>query len=431
MVNKNQALSVGTVIRSRENSYTIEKVLGQGAFGITYRASTLIAMKLGKAKVRVALKEFFAEELDSRNKDGSVAPRTDGGIAQKYAKAFQRESENLSKMDHPGIIHVLEAFEANGTYYYSMEYISGGSLNDKVKDVGMPEEEALPLLAKIGDALSYMHGQKMIHLDLKPGNVVLQDDGSPVIIDFGLSKQYDKKGNPESSTTIGGGTPGYAPIEQANQSSGKSFQPTLDIYALGATLFKMLTGYTPPVASSIIEDGFPESELLARHVSDKTVGAIREAMRPSRKDRPQTVEAFLSILGVAASSKVDPEKTVIKPDPKPDPGPEPKPDPEPKPKRKTRLWWLLGGIAAAIVAIALIVIPRIPGSVYVFGEPYGASIYLDGQDTGRKIPTGIKGIKPGSHRLRVRNEGYYDTVVNVEVVPGRGQDVRVYLKEKE
>ena len=148
MVNKNQALSVGTVIRSRENSYTIEKVLGQGAFGITYRASTLIAMKLGKAKVRVALKEFFAEELDSRNRDGSVAPRTDGGIAQKYAKAFQRESENLSKMDHPGIIHVLEAFEANGTYYYSMEYISGGSLNDKVKDVGMPEEEALPLLYK-------------------------------------------------------------------------------------------------------------------------------------------------------------------------------------------------------------------------------------------------------------------------------------------
>ena len=426
-----QALPLGTVIRSKENVYTIEKVLGQGSFGITYLASTYVKGNRGQARVFVALKEFFAEELDARLRDGSVAPRTMDGISHKYAKAFQRESENLSKMDHPGIVHVMEAFEANGTYYYSMEYLSGGSLDDKVRGGGMPEADALPLIAKIGDALSYMHGRRMIHLDLKPKNIVLQGDGTPVIIDFGLSKQYDKKGNPESSTTIGGGTPGYAPIEQANQSSGKSFQPTLDIYALGATLFKMLTGYTPPVASSIIEDGFPESELLARHVSDKTVGAIREAMRPSRKDRPQTVEAFLSILGVAASSKVDPEKTVIKPDPKPDPGPEPKPDPEPKPKRKTRLWWLLGGIAAAIVAIALIVIPRIPGSVYVFGEPYGASIYLDGQDTGRKIPTGIKGIKPGSHRLRVRSEGYYDTVVNVEVVSGRGQDVRVYLKEKE
>lgn len=424
-----QALAPGTTLRSKKNVYTIEKVLGQGSFGITYCASTFMKGGLGQAKVRVALKEFFAEELDVRSSDGSVSPRAVNGIAHRYAKAFQRESENLSKMDHPGIVRVLEFFEANGTFYYSMEYLSGGSLDAKVRGVGMPEAEALPLIAKIGDALSYMHGQKMIHLDLKPGNVVLQDDGSPVIIDFGLSKQYDKKGNPESSTTIGGGTPGYAPIEQANQSSGKSFQPTLDIYALGATLFKMLTGYTPPVASSIIEDGFPESELLARHVSDKTVGAIREAMRPSRKDRPQTVEAFLSILGVAASSKVDPEKTVIKHDPEPEPEPEPKP--KPKPKRKNWLWWLLGGIAAAIVAIALIVIPKIPGSLYVFGEPYGASIYLDGQDTGRKIPTGIKGIKPGSHRLRVRNEGYYDTVVNVEVVPGRGQDVRVYLKEKE
>ena len=164
----------GTVIRGAENVYTIEKVLGQGTFGITYRASTTMTGKLGKAKVWVALKEFFVEELDARNRDGSVKSRTENSIAHKYAKAFQRESENLSKMDHPGIVHVLEAFEANGTYYYSMEYLAGGSLDDKVKGTGIPEKEALNLIFPIADALSYMHERKMMHLDLKPKNIVLQ-----------------------------------------------------------------------------------------------------------------------------------------------------------------------------------------------------------------------------------------------------------------
>ena len=149
-----QALHPGTPVRSTENVYVIEKVLGQGSFGITYLASTYMKGNRGKARVLVALKEFFAEDLDVRCGDGAVASRTMDGIAHKYAKAFQRESENLSKMDHPGIVHVMEAFEANGTYYYSMEYLSGGSLDDKVRGGGMPEADALPLIAKIGDALS-------------------------------------------------------------------------------------------------------------------------------------------------------------------------------------------------------------------------------------------------------------------------------------
>ena len=361
--NKNQALPPGTVVRSRESSYTIEKVLGQGAFGITYRASTLMAKQLGRAKVRVALKEFFAQDLDSRSADGTVTARTEGGIAHKYAKAFQRESQNLSKMDHPGIVHVLEAFEANGTYYYSMEYISGGSLDDKVKGNGIPEAEALPLIAQIGDALSYMHDRKMMHLDLKPKNIVLQDDGSPVIIDFGLSKQYDANGEPESSSTIGLGTPGYAPLEQGMDSTGKTFQPTLDIYALGATLYKMLTGKTPPLATFILNQRkFPTEELEAKNVSAATVDVIRHSMAPFVDERPQSVGAFLSLLRGAnvGNMFVDDEKTVtrIKPAPKPEPKPEPKPGPEPKPtpvprsapRPKAWLWALLGGIAAAVVA---------------------------------------------------------------------------------
>ena len=97
--------------------------------------------------VTAAVKEFFAKDLDFRLPDGSVSARTEAGVAYRYARAFRRESENLYKMKHPGIVHVLEAFEANGTFYYAMEYLSGGSLDNKVKGVGMPEAEALPMIA--------------------------------------------------------------------------------------------------------------------------------------------------------------------------------------------------------------------------------------------------------------------------------------------
>ena len=332
----NQTLPIGTVLRGKAYSYTIEKVLGQGSFGITYLASFAVPGPLGEITAVAAVKEFFAKDLDFRLPDGSVSARTEAGVAYRYARAFRRESENLSKMKHPGIVHVLEAFEANGTFYYAMEYLSGGSLDNKVKGVGMPEAEALPMIARIGEALSYMHSCKMIHLDLKPKNIMLKRDGSPVIIDFGLSKQFDDSGEPESSSTIGLGTPGYAPIEQAFQSSGNAFQPTLDIYALGATLYKMLTGATPPVSSSILEDGFPESELEAKQVSGQTMEAIREAMLPSRKDRPQSVSEFLDLL--SSEMEEEPEGTEVipfvktEPESLPEPEPEPVLEPEPAPE---------------------------------------------------------------------------------------------------
>ena len=112
---KNKALPVGTVLRGAVYTYTVEKVLGQESFGITYLASTLIKGPLGELPMPVAVKEFFAKDLDSRGEGGTVSARTEDGVAYRYAKAFQRESQNLSKMKHPGIVKVLEAFQANGT----------------------------------------------------------------------------------------------------------------------------------------------------------------------------------------------------------------------------------------------------------------------------------------------------------------------------
>lgn len=195
------------------------------------------------------------KEINGRN-GTSVTSGSKGGVFYDYRKKFKKEAENLSKLNHPNIVKVMESFETNNTIYYVMEYFSGGSLEQKLGNEGIPIKEAIDYTNQIGNAIAYMHEHKMLHLDLKPGNVVLDDKGNAVLIDFGLSKQYDENGQPESSTTVGGGTPGYAPLEQANYRDGKDFPVTMDIYALGATMFKMLTGTRAPEASAILNDGF-------------------------------------------------------------------------------------------------------------------------------------------------------------------------------
>ena len=293
----NNTLTPNTLLRGKSYTYTIQKVLGQGTFGITYLATTnvKIAGGLGELEttMQVAVKEFFMKEVNGR-KDNAVTTGSQGGIYANYKKKFAREAENLSKLHHSNIVKVLEFFEANNTVYYAMEYLEGGSLDNYIKQQnGLPEAECVKYTRQIGSALSYMHAHKMLHLDLKPGNVMLRKNGDAVLIDFGLSKQYDENGEPESSTSVGGGTPGYAPLEQANYHEGKDFPVTMDVYALGATMYKMLTGVRPPEASVILNKGFPAYELQEHHVSDTLIACIAQAMSPIEKKRPRNVNALL------------------------------------------------------------------------------------------------------------------------------------------
>ena len=310
----NNALPAGVVLRGTSQTYRIEKVLGQGSFGITYLATTKVKVTgpLGEIEtaIQVAVKEFFMREINGRE-DSTVTSGSKGGIYDNYKRKFSREARNLSLLKHPHIVKVLESFEANNTVYYAMEYMEGGSLDNRIiQRGGLPEAECMDYLRQIGSALSYMHAHKMLHLDLKPGNVMLRKDGSAVLIDFGLSKQYDENGEPESSTTVGGGTPGYAPIEQASYHEGKSFPVTMDVYALGATGYKMLTGIRPPEASDVLNDGFPAYELQKCQVSDALIASIAKAMSPMKKDRPQSVDEFLRMLS-DGGGRVD-EETQVK-----------------------------------------------------------------------------------------------------------------------
>ena len=320
-----KTLSVNSILKSGKLQYKIEKVLGQGSFGITYLASTTIKVEgpLGSIEtpVKVAIKEFFMRDINGRE-EGTVTCSNQNGLYDRYKEKFIKEAQNLSKLKHRHIIKVLEVFEANNTYYYVMEFCEGGSLDDEIAAKGtLSEEETKRYAGQIADALDYMHDNKMLHLDLKPGNAMLRGDGDVVLIDFGLSKQYDENGQPESSTTIGGGTPGYAPLEQSNY-DGKGFPKTMDIYALGGTMFKMLTGKRPPEASIILNYGFPTDELRQQGVSEQMICCIERSMSFRVVDRPQNIAEFLEILDGkggarsqgqkdAGSQSADDEETII------------------------------------------------------------------------------------------------------------------------
>lgn len=300
--NTTTSLAIGTILHGEAYDYKIMDVLGQGTFGITYKAKVEMKGALGRldSNMYVAVKEFFMKEVNGRENSSVTSGSTsNGGLFYYYRDKFEREARNLSTLSHPNIVKVLEAFHANGTTYYSMEYIDGISLDKKIAQSPqgrMPLTEAIETLKQIGAAIAFMHSRNMLHLDVKPGNVMMRKDGTAVLIDFGLSKQYTSDGEPESSTKVGAGTPGYAPIEQASYHEGKGFPTMMDVYALGGTLFKMLTGQRPPEASEILNEGFPTDSLRQLFIPDNIVNSISKAMAPLKKDRWQTVDEFVKHL---------------------------------------------------------------------------------------------------------------------------------------
>lgn len=288
-------LQPGTVIHGTHNDYRIERVLGQGSFGITYVANVRLKGRLGaiESAAMVAIKEFFLRDVSSRN-GLRVFSVSDSTLCSDYRRDFLREAQNLSRLDNDHIVKVLETIEENDTVYYVMEYLSGGNLDQHILSHGkLSCREALDIAIQIGEALKCMHAQHMLHLDLKPLNVMRGEDGHIVLIDFGLSKCFGADGQPESSTRIGQGTTGYAPIEQHSFKKADGFMPTLDIYALGATLFKMLTGSVPPEASVVLNEGLPVDELSSAGVPPAVIAFVERAMQPLRRMRHQTVGEFV------------------------------------------------------------------------------------------------------------------------------------------
>ena len=273
--------------------YRIERVLGQGGFGITYLAEQV---SLGR---KVAIKEFFMKDLCTRGLDThTMATPTSGSklMVERYRQKFIKEARSLAMLDHPNIIGVIEVFEENETVYYSMPYYSRGSLSDYVATHGaLTEGEALKYVRDVASALKYMHETMHIcHYDVKPANILLDDNMNAVLIDFGISKNYDSRGH-ETSTTPVGLTEGYAPIEQYSQNV-EEFSPVSDVYALGATLYYLLHSETP-VSAPRRAGGVPLK--MRSSLTNDTKHMLNSSMKVSKTERAKSVDVFLD---TAASS---------------------------------------------------------------------------------------------------------------------------------
>ena len=293
--------------------FKIIQTLGQGGFGITYLAEQVM---LGR---KVAIKEFFYKECCDRDEATShvtLGTQSNQETVQRFMNKFLKEARTISQLDHPNIIKIYDIFEENNTAYYVMEYIEGENLSEMVKRQGaLPEATAVDYIKKVADALAYIHARSINHLDVKPGNIMLRKhDQQIVLIDFGLSKQYDDVGSQTSSTPVGI-SQGFAPIEQYRAGGVAQFSPQTDIYSLGATLYWLVIGKTPPPADEILDDGLPS---MPSYVSESVKKAIESAMQVKKKDRPQSVDEFIMCLQPSdscdeekASPSVDAEDTIV------------------------------------------------------------------------------------------------------------------------
>lgn len=282
---ENSPLKTGTLLHL--GAYEILGVLGNGGFGITYLAHDIFLKK------KVAIKEFFPHSLCSRDVSSSslkLATQSNGEMLELLRKKFIKEARNIAKLNHPNIIKIHSAFEENNTAYYVMDYIHGDSFAKLVKQKGsLPLEDVIAFLKPIGEALDYLHSNQMTHLDVKPANIMLCDDmRTPILIDFGLSRNYDYAGI--STTTNGplGISPGFSPSEQYIITGSDSFSPKSDIYSLGATFYFLLTGKIPPEGptNDSRQLAFPENVPL------QTRNAIIKSMSSDKQNRQVSVKDF-------------------------------------------------------------------------------------------------------------------------------------------
>jgi serine/threonine protein kinase len=272
--------------------YEIRAVVGQGGFGITYLARDANLDHL------VAIKEYLPPNLAVRSGESTVRPMSEGrsSIFDWGLERFVREARTLAKFKHPNIVTVFSVFEANGTAYMVMEYERGVNLEQAI-DAGLAlaEAELLGIVHPLLDGLELVHGGGFIHRDIKPENILLRKDGSPVLLDFGSARESLIGESPTLTTLV---TPGYAPFEQYQDDRHSSKQgPWSDIYSLGATLYRVITGEGPVDALTRVNSRLdktpdplrPAGEVAAGRFSDQFLRAVDAALHFDVRDRPQDV----------------------------------------------------------------------------------------------------------------------------------------------
>ena len=293
MINDSAKLPVGTLLFN--GKYRIEQFLAAGGFGNTYRARDL------QFDEQVAVKELFLKETCGRTSDTllvSVSLTANQKSFESFREKLRKEARRLRKLHNPHIVAVRDLFDENGTTYYAMDYIEGQSLARRLKAdrSPLPEREVMTvILPQLLDALATVHAAGIWHLDLKPDNIMQTPGGNIVLIDFGASKQpHVEDGALQLSSTTNYLTKGYAPSEQMAGNMEK-YGPWTDFYALGATLFNLLTNECPPERIDLADNPHFLQDSL-RAMSPATVNLIVWMMNDGTKQRPQNVEKIRAFL---------------------------------------------------------------------------------------------------------------------------------------
>lgn len=290
------ALTIGSILKGA-TTYKIEKQLHCGGFGMTYLAKAQIMVGNIPQVAMFTIKEFFLGKICSRDVHGNVMVAQENQQLFKQAKQdFRDEAEILHSLKHANIVPVNEVFEQHNTVYYVMAYLGNVSLYQYVSEQGgaLSENQAKKIIVDLSGALSYLHNRHILHLDIKPDNVMMMGDGAsakPVLIDFGQAV-YFENGKPKRNKGIGGYSRGFSPLEL--KQTVAEFQPSLDIYALAATLLYMLTGKEPCDASE--QSVHKIYRALPEDVSQNTMDAIICGMQKDSLCHPQTILDFQNIL---------------------------------------------------------------------------------------------------------------------------------------
>ena len=300
-INTPSLLPVGTILHG---TYRIESYLSSGGFGNTYVVTNV---QFGETR---AIKEFYLKGICQREGDSTMVSvsNSENTISfNQQCEKFKKEARRLRGLDNPHIVKVYDLFEENGTAYYVMDYVDGENLSTRLARTNTPlaEKTVLNYLNQILDGLQAIHNSGMLHLDIKPANIMVDKNDVVKLIDFGASKQQTSTDGVTTTTGVYY-TNGYAPIEQIAQSYDK-FGPWTDFYALGATLYKLLTNQNPPSLSDIREDSNDDKHtaLAMPQVSKKTKQLVVWMMDDNRLVRPQSVKDIRVFLSSEANVSVD------------------------------------------------------------------------------------------------------------------------------
>jgi hypothetical protein len=271
--------------------YTVKSVLGHGGFGITYLA---VDNNLGKD---VAVKEYLPTEFAVRLDDSRVQPRStaDNDDYEWGLDRFMKEAQTLGLFRHPNIVPVYRAFKENGTAYMVMEYQRGQPLSDLFRRhrEEFTEDDLLNLILPLLDGLGVVHKAGYLHRDLKPGNIFVREDGSPVLLDFGAARNAVGRKSKNLTSIV---TPGYAPLEQYFADGNQG--PWTDIYAMASILYQAVAGRIPPEAPARVKRDpiVPAAEVGEGRFSQPFLAAIDVALAVEEEQRPQNVEQWRAML---------------------------------------------------------------------------------------------------------------------------------------